>query len=148
MKKVILFLVAVVFTVHVFSQNEGKKSKTPEEMAQKRAEKLKSQLDLSDEQTVNAQSFILEKIQSSQAIKSRYKDSANRKGMNKELKVVKNNFDTKLGAILTDAQKEKYARLKSENQNKEEKRKGKKGKKGKKSKSGSEDGDDDEENDD
>ncbi|MEZ4803934.1 MAG: hypothetical protein R2852_00195 [Bacteroidia bacterium] len=147
MKKVFLLLVAVVFTVHAFSQNEGKKSKTPEEMAQKRAEKLKTQLELSDEQTVSVQGFILEKIQNKQAIKSKYKDSANRKGMNKELKIVKTNFDSKMEGILTAAQKVKYADLKAENKNKG-KSKGKRRGKGKKEKSKSGDSDDEDENED
>ncbi len=112
MKKIILSLVAAVFAVSSFAADTAKVKKTPEQVAAKRADKLKTELGLTDEQRSKVYNAVLEKINKTKEIKQRYKDSSNRKGRDKEIKAVKANFETTMNSILSPEQKTKYEAIK------------------------------------
>ena len=105
MRKLILMTLCTVLALSVHAQKNGKSA---DELADKRAAKLKTELGLSDEQHKSVRAAVLEKISSASAVRERYKDSANKKGMGAELKQVNLRFRTTMDAILTADQRAKY----------------------------------------
>lgn len=105
MKKLILFALCTVLAWNV---NAQKNNGSAAEKADKRAGHLKTELGLSDEQHKSVRAAVLEKINSASAVRERYKDSANKKGMGAELKQVNLRFRTTMDAILTADQRAKY----------------------------------------
>lgn len=105
MRKLILMTLCTVLALSVHAQRNGKSA---DELADKRAAKLKTELGLSDEQHKSVRAAVLEKINSASAVRERYKDSANKKGMGAELKQVNLRFRTTMDAILTANQRAKY----------------------------------------
>lgn len=105
MRKLILMTLCTVLALSVHAQKNGKSA---DELADKRAAKLKTELGLSDEQHKSVRAAVLEKINSANAVRERYKDSANKKGMGAELKQVNLRFRTTMDAILTADQRAKY----------------------------------------
>lgn len=144
MKQLFLILSTVLFSVSSFAHDSAKMKKTPEQMASRRADKLKSELGLSDAQRSNVYSAILEKINQTRQIKMTYRDSANRKGREKAIQGVRERFDQRMNTILTPEQKTKYEALRKSEMDKDDdgdvdsddKRHKKQGKSGKKKKSG------------
>jgi periplasmic protein CpxP/Spy len=114
MKQIFLILSTVLFAVSSFAHDSAKVKKTPEQMAAKRADKLKSELGLSDVQRSSVYSAILEKINQTRQIKQTYKDSANRKGREKAIRSVREQFDSRMNTILTPEQKTKYEALRKQ----------------------------------
>jgi len=105
MKKLILMTLCTVLALSVYAQRNGKPA---DELADKRAAKLKTELGLSEDQHKSVHAAVLEKINSASAVRERYKDSANKKGMGAELKQVNLRFRTTMDAILTADQNAKY----------------------------------------
>jgi len=114
MKQFILILSTVFFAVSSFAHDSAKMKKTPEQMAAKRADKLKSELGLSDVQRSDVYTAILEKINQTRQVKRMYKDSANRKGREKAIQSVRERFDQRMNTILTPEQKTKYEALRKQ----------------------------------
>ena len=139
MKKLIFSLAAIVIALNTFAHDTTKVKRTPESAANMRADKLKTELSLSDIQRNQVYAAVLEKINEAKVIKRKYKDSANKKSQHSEMNAVKQSFDSKMNSILTPEQKVKYEALKSE---KKDKMKGKKGKMKGQSKKNDEDDED------
>lgn len=116
-----LSIVAVVFAVSSFAQDAPKTQKTPEELANKRADKLKTELALSDDQRAKVYAAVLDRITKVRAIRAKYPN--NKKGAQKEIKPINEAFQTTLKGILTPEQITKWEALKKAQK---EKRKGKK----------------------
>ena len=116
-----LSIVAAVFAVSSFAQDAPKTIKTPEEAANKRADKLKTELGLSDDQRAKVYAAILDRVTKVRAIKAKY--PSDKKAARKEIKPINDAFDTTIKSILTAEQVTKWEALKAKGK---EKRKGKK----------------------
>lgn len=125
MKKLIFSLAAIVIALNTFAHDTTKVKRTPESAANMRADKLKTELSLSDIQRNQVYAAVLEKINEAKVIKRKYKDSANKKSQHSEMNAVKQSFDSKMNSILTPEQKVKYEALKSEKKDKMKDKKGK-----------------------
>ena len=125
MKKLIFSLAAILIALNTFAHDTTKVKRTPESSANMRADKLKTELGLSDVQRNQVYAAVLEKMNQAKAIKQKYKDSANKKSQHSEMKLVKQSFDAKMNSILTPEQKVKYEALKA---GKKDNMKAKKGK--------------------
>ena len=105
-----------------FAQNANNAAKSPEQKATKRSEILTQKLGLSPEQKQSVYNLILDKTTKVEAIKAKY--TSNKKGMGKELKPLRDNFDAQMKAILTPDQASKWAQLKAEQKAKRAEKKG------------------------
>ena len=128
MKRLVVVIFATLFAVSAFAQEKaGKKGKhkhTPEQRAEKVANKLKEKLSLTDSQTVAVKTITLEAAQKKMEIKA---DSTLDKTARKEkMKAIRTDADAKIKAVLTADQQTKYDEMKKK---KEAKRKEKKNKK-------------------
>ena len=121
MKKVLLSIVAAVFAVSSFAHDGGKGPKTPEQVATKKADKLKTELGLSDDQRTKVYAILLENTTKIQAIKAKYPND--KKAAQAEIRPLRQAADTSIKAILTPEQITKWEALKKE---KKEKHKAKK----------------------
>ncbi len=124
MKKVLLSIVAAVFAVSTFAQDGAKVKKTPEQIATKKADKLKTELALSDDQRTKVYTILLESTTKIQAIKAKYPND--KKAAHAEIKPIRETSEASIKAILTPEQVTKWEALKKE---KKEKTKAKKAKK-------------------
>jgi protein CpxP len=129
MKKIIFSLAAILLAAGVYAKDSTKVKKSPEEMAGKRADKLKTELSLSDDQRSKVYAALLETISKKQAIRERYKGSSDKKAMKAEMRSVHEGFDTSMKSILTSEQYTKWAEIKEKQKEKhKEKHKERKGK--------------------
>lgn len=122
MKKIILGLAAVAMAVGSYATDSAKAKKSPEQMANKRADKLKTELTLSDEQRGRVYTAVLEKINKTRAIKEKYKGTKEKQAMHTEMKAVHDNFEASMKSILSAEQFTKWQDLKAKQK---EKHKGK-----------------------
>lgn len=123
MKQLILSIATVMFALSGFAQKGSKAQMTAEELATKRAEKLKTELSLSDDQKTKVYAAILERHNKVKAIKEKFGD--NKKGMGKELKPVRESFDASMKSILNADQLAKWETLKAQQKEKMKVKKGK-----------------------
>ncbi len=121
MKKLMLSIVAAVYTVSSFAQDGNKVQKTPEEIANKRADKLKTELTLSDDQRAKEYALELDRIIKVRETRPKY--PTDKKAAHKEIKSINEASQTALKEILTADQITKWEALKKAQK---EKRKGKK----------------------
>jgi periplasmic protein CpxP/Spy len=127
MKKLMLGLAALVMAVGVYAKDSTKMKKSPEEMANKKADKLKTELNLSNEQRTSVYNAVLDKINKTQAIKAKYGDKGDKKAMRAEMRSVEENFEATMKGILSADQYSKWQTLKEEHKDKrKEKRSGNK----------------------
>lgn len=121
-----LILAAVLLSANaVYSQDFGKK--TPEERAQKRAERLQKDLSLSDDQYKQVYDLFLSQGQQMKALReSSEEDKTARK---EKMKSIWQNTDASISGILSSEQNTKYEQFKKERKEKHmQKKKNKKGK--------------------
>jgi protein CpxP len=127
MKKLMLGLAALAMALGAYAQDSTEMKKSPEEMANKKADKLKTELSLSAEQRTSVYNALLDKITKMKAIKAKYENSADKKAMRAEMKSVEESFDTTMKGILSADQYSKWQTLKDEHKDKrKEKRSGNK----------------------
>lgn len=109
----ILIIIVFVFCNCLFSQQDKKQKKTPEVSALKRSDRMKKNLSLSEEQYKKVYNLLLNKIQTGQNSKEKFKsmDKNTRKQMKKQNK---EEFQKQLEGILS---KEQFRKFK-ENRNK------------------------------
>lgn len=130
MKNLFLSLLAIVLVSTASAQKGGaEKSRTAEEKANKQADRLKTELNLSDDQRAKTYEACLTRAKKVQEIKTKYKDSANKKGMRAEVKSAQTDFRNTLSTFLTAEQMAKYDDLQKKRKEKAQGRK--KGGKGK-----------------
>lgn len=106
----------LIFAGHAFSQNPAIRPKPVEAAANAKADSLKSELSLNDEQHSKVRAAVLEKQNQTRSIHEKYRDSANKKGMNKELKAVNEQFRSTMKGILTPEQSKKFEAREKKNQ--------------------------------
>lgn len=149
MKKNILTLLMVITIIGVNAQNGKSANKVSksvaktEKVANGRANQLKKDLGLNDDQTSRVKAAVAKKNDGFNALKARYKDSSNKKGMGKELKQVQDVFHSEMNSILTPSQQAKYDGMRNKDNDKEADNE----KKGHKVKKDVDDDDDDEDGD-
>lgn len=108
-----LSIVGLVVAISLsFAQNPSKPKRTPEQKAVKRSEMLAQKLTLTNEQKQSIYVLILDRTTKVEAVKAKY--AADKKGMGKELKPIRDNFDTQMKAILTPDQATKWEQLRAE----------------------------------
>jgi len=110
MKKVLLSIVAAVFAVSSFAQDGGSGSKTPEQIATQKADKLKTELGLSDDQRSKIYAILLENTAKIQAIKAKYPND--KKAAKAEIRPLRQAADQSIKSILTPEQITKWEALK------------------------------------
>lgn len=127
MKKLILSAVATVFAISSFAQDGAKVKKTPEEVATKRADKLKTELTLSDEQRSKVYTILLDNTTKVRAVKEKYPND--KKAAKAEIKPLRETCDASIKSVLTPEQVTKWEQLKKEKkeQHKEKKKQKKAG---------------------
>jgi periplasmic protein CpxP/Spy len=134
MKLTKFFAAAVLLTGLIFSasaQDFGKK--TPEERAQKRADKMKKHLSLSDEQYKSVYDAILSQAQQIDALKSQDLDKSKKR---EQIKSLRQNTDESIKGFLNKDQLTKYDKFKEKRKEKHmQKKKMKKNKKNNKKQS-------------
>lgn len=128
MKKIIFSLAAILLAAGVYAKDSTRVKKSPEEIANKRADKLKTELSLSDDQRSRVYGALLDAITKKQAIKEKYKGSGDKKAMKTEMKSVHANLDASMKSILTTEQYNKWTDMKEKQKEKHKEKKGKGGK--------------------
>lgn len=106
-----------VMAIGTFAQKQDRVQKSPEEMAAMRAERMKTELALSDEQTTKVASAILVKMTKSKELRTKYAED--KEALKKEMRPVHQAFRTTMKEILTEEQFAKW----QENKKKERKNK-------------------------
>jgi Asp-tRNA(Asn)/Glu-tRNA(Gln) amidotransferase C subunit len=120
----ILILNIALFSGIAFSQQNEKVKKTPEEFAQKRAERMKESLSLTEVQYKQVYDMFLSKAQERKSNKEKYKDLD--KTARKELKKQnREKFQSQLNEILNTDQIAKLNEMKSKHKGKKNKGKNK-----------------------
>ena len=120
----ILILNIALFSGIAFSQQNEKVKKTPEEFAQKRAERMKESLSLTEVQYKQVYDMFLSKARERKSNKEKYKDLD--KTARKELKKQnREKFQSQLNEILNTDQIAKLNEMKSKHKGKKNKGKNK-----------------------
>lgn len=116
----VLLFSTIIFLSKSYSQSETKKS--PEEMATKMADRMKTNLSLSDDQYKQVYDLFLTHCKDKISNKEKFKDMSkeSRKQMKKQ---GKENFRKQLGNILTPDQLSKWNEMKGKHKNKDRKNK-------------------------
>lgn len=107
-----------VMALSTFAQKGERIERTPEERAAMRAEKMKTALELTDEQTKKVEAAFLNKMNKSQELRTKHAED--KETLKKEMRPVHKEFKASIKNILSDEQYAKWQELK-----KNEHRKGK-----------------------
>ncbi|MCB0726345.1 MAG: hypothetical protein KDD00_02700 [Ignavibacteriae bacterium] len=114
---VILLLNIVLISGSAYSQQQDKVKKTPEEFAQKKADRMKKNLSLSDSQYKQIYDLFLSKANERKSNKGKYKDMD--KTARKEIrKQNREKFQSQIMEILDKEQIEKWNQMKSDHKGK------------------------------
>lgn len=130
----IILLIAVMFSAaNSYSQDNGdkKQKKTPEERAQKRADKMKEKLSLSDEQHKQVFDILLSKGNEMKSVWEQTKNDQDKTARKEKMKAIRDSYNSQINSVLSSTQQQLWETHKKEMK---EKHKGKKhhGKKHKK----------------
>jgi protein CpxP len=107
----LVFLLAVLISAgNLSAQVDDKPKKTPEERAKFRADKMKENLNLSDEQYQSVYSMILANIQDRKSLKEKY--GTDKEGFKSAMKERRKINKEQLKNILNDDQKAKMKQMK------------------------------------
>ena len=114
---VILLLNIVLISGSAYSQQQDKVKKTPEEFVQKKADRMKKNLSLSDSQYKQIYDLFLSKANERKSNKGKYKDMD--KTARKEIrKQNREKFQSQIMEILDKEQIEKWNQMKSDHKGK------------------------------
>ncbi|KAA0210575.1 MAG: hypothetical protein OZ913_00490 [Ignavibacteriaceae bacterium] len=119
----LILLVSLFTTDAAFSQrHRGDRwsDKTPEERATQRVERMKQNLDLSETQASQIYDILLPHFREVEAKRNEMKTERDKR--RDEMKSKREELKTKIDAVLTDEQKDKIEKLRSEKMNKERNR--------------------------
>lgn len=123
----LIFAALLISANTVYSQDF---KKSPEERAQKRAEKLKEKLSLTDDQYKQVYDAFLSQSQQMKSLKEA--GEQDKTARREKMKSIRQNTDATVNGLLNSDQKTKYDQLKKERKEKHmQKKKHKKGKKNK-----------------
>jgi hypothetical protein len=113
----VILLALIITAGNLFAQSNDKPKKTPEERAKFRTDKMKENLNLSDEQYQSVYSMILSNIQERKNLREQY--GTDKEGFKKAMKERRKTNKDQLKNILNDDQKAKLKEMrKQHHQNK------------------------------
>lgn len=120
----------------IYSQNDDsprkeRKKRTPEEVAEKRSNKLKDVLSLTNDQHKQIYNIILSQATEMKSVWESSKDDPDKTARREKMKSIRDNYRSQISAVLTSEQQQLWETHKKEMK---EKHKGKKHKKGNKNK--------------
>ncbi|MFL5731383.1 MAG: hypothetical protein ACJ75J_17980 [Cytophagaceae bacterium] len=106
----------VAFLQTGYSQHNGQmkgkgSDRTPEQRADAHVKKMTQDLGLSTEQVPKVKVIMLDKIQKSEAIRTKYANATDKKAMHQEMKALRDQKETELKAVLTPDQYTKHQQL-------------------------------------
>lgn len=123
MKKLLLLLATVAATTATgFAQAPAGQTvpaqtgtpKSPDQMAERRAQYLAKELGLSADQQARLQPVLLAQRQEIQALREKMQTGGRQRGMGQDLKASMAKYDTQIKGILTPEQYTKFSQLKEE----------------------------------
>ena len=129
MKKLLLLLATVAAPAGIsFAQTPAPASQTapmaagtqksPDQMAERRAQYLAKELGLSADQQGRMQPILLAQRQDMLALREQVQTGGRRRGMGQDLKAAQAKYDAQIKGILTPEQYAKYSQLKDEQRDK------------------------------
>jgi periplasmic protein CpxP/Spy len=110
MRKLMIGALMSVMTLSTFAQRGERVERTPEERAAMRAEKMKTALELSDEQTKKVEVALLTKMTKSKEIRTKYAED--KETLKKEMRPVHKEFKASMKEILSETQFTKWNEMK------------------------------------
>ncbi|MCX7878813.1 MAG: Spy/CpxP family protein refolding chaperone [Ignavibacteria bacterium] len=135
LKSIIPLICIILFSLSSFAQNkDGWKNKTPEEIAEKRAAKLKEKLSLSDYQHKQIYDIILKSVSEIKSLREQKKSTGevDRKVLREKIKSLRKETHDKIVSVLTPEQRAKFDEVKKKKMEKRKEHKQKSIKKNKK----------------
>lgn len=111
---ILAVIAALYFSANVFAQDFGKK--TPEERAQKRADKMKEHLSLNDEQYKQVYDAILSQAQQIDALKA--DNNIDKTKKKEQVKSIRQSTDAVISGLLDKDQLTKYDKFKEKHKQK------------------------------
>ncbi|MES2616521.1 MAG: hypothetical protein V4613_01500 [Bacteroidota bacterium] len=124
MKKLIFTLFALAIAGSGFANDSTKQKKTPEQVATKKADKLKTELSLSDDQRSKVYNALLDRETKVRAVKAKY--PTDKKAARKEIKPINEACNTTITSALTPEQATKWEQMKKDKKEKHKQNKTKK----------------------
>jgi periplasmic protein CpxP/Spy len=116
MKKLMIGALMSLMALSTFAQRGERVERTLEERAAMRAEKMKTELELSDEQTVKVEAAFLTKMTKSKELRAKYAED--KETQKKEMRQVHAEFKASMKEFLTDEQIAKWNEMKKANHKK------------------------------
>jgi periplasmic protein CpxP/Spy len=110
MKKLMIGALMSLMALSTFAQRGERVERTLEERAAMRAEKMKTELELSDEQTVKVEAAFLTKMTKSKELRAKYAED--KETQKKEMRLVHSEFKTSMKEILSTEQFAKWQEMK------------------------------------
>jgi hypothetical protein len=114
MKKLMIGALMSVMALSTFAQKGERVERTLEERAAMRAEKLKTALELSEEQTLKVEAAFLTKMTKSKEIRAKHTED--KETLKKEMRPVQTEFKATMKEILSEEQFAKWQELKKNHQ--------------------------------
>ena len=112
MKRIIFSVVSACIAMGAMAQETATKvQKSPEEVANRQADRLKTSLSLTDEQRTQVYNAALTRITKVREIRAKYPND--KKAANKEIKPVLETFNNSMASILTADQLTKWKEMKA-----------------------------------
>ncbi len=122
----LIMLIAVMFSAaNSYSQDNGEKrqKKTPEERAQKRADKMKEKLSLTDDQHKQVYDIFLSQTNEMRSLHESGKNDQDKTARKEKMKSLRDSYNSQINSVLTSSQQQLWETHKKEMK---EKHKGKK----------------------
>lgn len=123
MKKIMFTLLALLITAAGYAKDSTAHKKTPEQVATKKADKLKKELGLSDDQRTKVYNAILERQTKVAEVKKLH--TADKKSAREAIKPLNEACDTAIKNALTPEQQTKWEQMKKDQKAKHQHKKGK-----------------------
>lgn len=112
MKKLIFTLFALAIAGSGFANDSTKQKKTPEQVATKKADKLKTELSLTDDQRSKVYTALLDRETKVRAVKAKY--PTDKKAARKEIKPINDTCNNTITSTLTPEQATKWEQMKKD----------------------------------
>ncbi len=116
MKKLVMGALMSIFALSTFAQTQERVQKSPEELAALRAERLKTSLELTDDQTKKVESALLLKMTKSKEVRAKYPED--KEAAKKEMLPIHQQFKASMKEILTEEQFVKWQEMKKKHHKK------------------------------
>lgn len=125
MKKILVLVIALMFTGTIYAQRADSPHKSPEDRAAKQAENMKQKLGLSDQQYASIRSINLKYAE--RISKLRADTATAREDRHKQMRDLHTQKQSEITQVLSDEQQAKWKTLREDQRNKAGARQGRKG---------------------